>query len=627
MMAEQRTQLYDPYSKVGATSSPTPYMHISRPDVTFTDAIGKALGELGKGVSTLGGAQIQVGSALAHFGGSLEGAGDEIFKRASAIKAVENDTAATEASVKFHIEGNKMTEAYEATKGNQTTGSLDAHMKTLEDTRQKIRTSLNNDQARNMFDQSSLKTLGGLVAKAGHHAANAGKSAARSAADAEEKIQLNNIVLNANEPGFDFESEVNTAMTRYREKIAAVDGDFGPVKELKEKELFSRLYSSWATGKGKINPEEGYAILEDAKAKGRIMAADYEKVKSSLRSNDIDITSRMIADKATAPLRGNKTEEERLNEPTKEQAVANALEELKKHPRLNDDPSVRAAAEEYTAARTARKYEQEESLRKNNIMMAERKIQAVIAGTKSPTKERPKDWDEFLAQGGKEIEAELAKLPFKKQMYYKDKVASQDHLDSPEIQMEFARQKAMASDTSNPEAIRKVLETNYFDKKWPMEYIVKMYNEQEKILKGEHKNIPLDHAMTIAKGYGLPESLKDDPNQMYGLRAAMEANLLRHQQIFKTLPTDEKIREFTKEWLRTESKTGWFGMKDYSFQPDNAWLTASKKKNPTWSDEERAAEYRLEKSSEILKKVYKGAPPVGEGPALRWFREHGGFGQ
>jgi hypothetical protein len=625
-MAE-RTQLYDPYSKVGATSAPTPYMHISRPQVSFTDAIGKALGELGRGVSTLGGAQVQVGSALAHFGGSLEGAGDEIFKRASAIKAVENDTAATEASVKFHIEGNKMTEAYEATKGNQTTGSLDAHMKTLEDQRQKIRTSLSNDQARNMFDQSSLKTLGGLVAKAGHHAANAGKGAARSAADAEEKIQLNNITLNANEPGFDFEAEAQTAMTRYREKIAAIDGDFGPVKELKEKELWSKLYSSWATGKGKINPEEGYKILEDAKAKGRIMAPDYEKVKGTLRLNDIDTTSRYIANKVTETFRKSKTEEERLEEPTKEKVVSDALEELKKHPRLNEDAATREAAEEITWKRAAQKYDQEQLLRKNNETMAERKVQAIIAGRKSPTGERPKNWEEFLAQGGKEIEAEIAKLPFKKQMYYRDKIASQDHLDSPEIQMEFARQKAKASDVGNPDAIREVLETNYFDKKWPMEYIVKMYGEQEKILKGEHKNIPLDHAMTIAKGYGLPETLKDDPNQMYGLRAAMEANLLRHQQIFKTLPTDEKIREFTKEWLRTESTTGWFGMKDYQFQPDNKWLKENKAKHPTWSDEERAAEYRLQKSSEILKKVYKGAPPVGEGPALKWFREHGGFGQ
>jgi hypothetical protein len=255
-------------------------------------------------------------------------------------------------------------------------------------------------------------------------------------------------------------------------------------------------------------------------------------------------------------------------------------------------------------------------------------VQSVIAGLKSPTGERPKNWEEFLAQGGKEIEAEIAKLPFKKQMFYRDKVASQDHLDSPEIQLEFARQKAMASDTRNPDAIRQVLETNYFDKKWPMEYIVKMYNEQEKILRGEHKNIPLDHAMTIANGYGLPSNLKEDPNQMYALRAAMEANLLRHQQIFKTLPTDEKIREFTKEWLREESGRGFFNWQtNYMFHPDNKWIAESKKKNPTWSDEDRAAEYRLQKSSEILKKVYKGAPPVGEGPALKWFREHGGFGQ
>ena len=626
-MADRAREFYDPVVKVGADAKPTPYMHIDRPQVSFSDAIGRALGELGNGVKTLGGAQVQVGSALAHWGGSLEGAGDEIFKRASAIKAVENDTAATEASVKFQIEGNKMTEAYETTKGNATTGSLDAHMKTLEDTRQKIKGSLNNDQARHMFDQSSMKTLGGLVAKAGHTAANAGKAASRAAADAEEKMQLNNITLHANDPGFDFEAEAQTAMTRYREKIAAIDGDFGPVRQLKEQELWSKLYSSWATGTGKIKPEEGYRILEEAKEKGRILAPDYEKVKTSLRGNDIDTASRNIAGKVNETFNKPKTEQERLEEPTKEQVVANALEEAKKHPRLNEDAATRELFEEYTWKRAAAKYDQIMLLRKQNEQMAERKIQAVIGGTKSPTNERPKDWDEFLAQGGKEIEAELAKLPFKRQMYWKDKVTSQDHLDSPEIQMEYARQKAKASDVRNPDAIREVLETNYFDKKWPMQYIVGMYNEQEKILRGEHKNIPLDHAMTIANGLGLPSNVKEDPNLMYGLRASMEANLLRHQQIFKTLPTDEKIREFTKEWLREESSVGWFNTKTYQFRPDNKWLKQSKEKNPGWTDTEREAEYRLQKSSEILKKIYKGAPPVGEGPALQWFREHGGFGQ
>jgi len=38
-------------------------------------------------------------------------------------------------SVKFHIEGAKMNEAYEATKGHAGSESLDAHMKTLEDSK------------------------------------------------------------------------------------------------------------------------------------------------------------------------------------------------------------------------------------------------------------------------------------------------------------------------------------------------------------------------------------------------------------------------------------------------------------------------------------------------------------
>jgi len=114
------------------------------------------------------------------------------------------------------------------------------------------------------------------------------------------------------------------------------------------------------------------------------MAADYEKVKGTLRLADIDTTSRNIANRVTETFRQNKTEEQRLEEPTKEKVVSDALEELKKHPRLNGDPTTREAAEEITWKRAAAKYDQEQALRKNNEQMAERRVQGVIAGRKSP---------------------------------------------------------------------------------------------------------------------------------------------------------------------------------------------------------------------------------------------------
>jgi hypothetical protein len=619
-MAE-RTNLYDPFSKVAATEKPTPYMSIPRPDVTFTDSIGKALGALGEGVKTLGGSQVQVGSALAHFGGSLEGAGDEIFKRASAIKAVENDTAATEASVKFHIEGHKMTEAYEATKGNATTGSLDAHMKTLEDQRQKIRTSLNNDQARNMFDQSSLKTLGGLVAKAGHHAVNAGKTAARNAADAEEKIQLNNIVLSANEPGFDFDKEVQTAKTRYREKIAAIDGDFGPVKQLKEMELMSRLYSSWATGVGKVNPEKGYEILEKAKAEKQILEPAYEQVKHTLETRDKDISSRMSAAKAVEGLKVNKTEEERAKEPNKEQIIDKALEELRKSERLMKDPSTRLEAEQLTAKRAEFEYDSIMRQRKNAMDQARRDVTAVGMGIGSPTGKRPRTMEEFEAMAGEKGMASLSQLPLKEQQAFRNKIMSGDFFDTPDIKLKHEIWQLMAEDHTDPESQKRVLEHNFFKEEWPLNRIVDMFKRQQKLLQGEYKNPTLEEAMKVAKT-NLPQSLHDNPDRMQELRSAMLQSIFKYQEIFHTPPDPKMYEKWKDDWIKQESGKHFIPwLKSYRFQPDNAWISKAKEANPNWTHEDIQREYQAEKADEMLRRLYPNKIP-GELPAVKYMREH-----
>lgn len=612
---------YDPFSKVGATDRPTPYIHVDRPQVSFTDAIGRALGELGHGVSTLGGAQIQVGSALAHWGGSIEHASDEIFQRASAIKAVENDTAATEASVKFHIEGAKMNEAYEATKGTAGSGSLDAHMKTLEDQRQKIKQSLNNDEARHQFDQSSMKTLGGLVAKAAHHAANSGKNAARNAADAEEKMQLNNIVLNAGEPGFDFEAEAQTAMTRYREKIAAIDGDFGPVKQLKEQELWSKLYSSWATGAGRISPEKGYEILEDAKAKGRILAPAYEQVKATLDTRDKDISSRMAAAKSVEGLKANKTEEERAKEPTKEQVIDKALEELNKNERLNKDPSTKLEAQQLTAQRAGFEWESIMRQRKNSMDQARREVTAIGMGIGSPTGQRPRTIEEFEAMGGEKAKAALSMLPLKEQRAFREKIMSGDYFDSADIKLKHEIWQLMAEDHTDPESQKKVLEHDFFKEEWPLNRIVDMFRRQQKLLQGEYKNPTLEEAMKVAKT-NLPQTLQDNPDRMLEFRSAMLQSIFKYQEIFHTPPDPKMYEKWKDEWIAKESGRGFMGwMNGYKFQPSSDWLNKAKEANPNWTHEDLQREFQSEKAGEMLRRLYPNRIP-GELPAIKYMREH-----
>lgn len=387
----ERAALYDPYSKVEATTKPTPYMSIPRPDVTFTDAIGRALGELGKGVSTLGGAQIQVGAALAHWGGSVEHASDEIFKRASAIKAVENDTAATEAHVKFGIEGNKMTEAYEATEGNKTTGALDAHMKTLEDTRQKIRTSLNNDEARHMFDQSSLRTLGSLVAKAGHHAAGAGRKAAVDAAKAAWTLTLDEVYKDPDNPNN--ETKLKEGRESYVRTIAPITGEVGPALELKLKDIESTFHASMISGIAKKDTARAWSELDNKRK--HMLAPDIEKVENTITGRELVAIPRIIGQKQTEDMTKKKTNQEMSDEEGLRERVDKGIQELDKSTTLTKDPEIYAQAKRNVEAAITHDYNKIIGQREDDRKRALRDIDMALSGDLHPNKKPPETMDEL----------------------------------------------------------------------------------------------------------------------------------------------------------------------------------------------------------------------------------------
>jgi len=74
------------------------------------------------------------------------------------------------------------------------------------------------------------------------------------------------------------------------------------------------------------------------------------------------------------------------------------LEELKKHPRLNGDPTTREAAEEITWKRAACEYDKSRLFARTMSRWL-RGGTGVIAGRKSPSGERPKNWEEFPCSG------------------------------------------------------------------------------------------------------------------------------------------------------------------------------------------------------------------------------------
>ena len=194
------------------------------------------------------------------------------------------------------------------------------------------------------------------------------------------------------------------------------------------------------------------------------MAADYEKVKTDLTTNDIDISSRNAAVRSIEGLKGNKTEAERAEEPTKEQVIDKALEELRKNTRLSENQATKQAAEMQTAKRAEYEYDSIMRQRKNALDQANRTVTAIGMGLKSPDgKTRPRTMEEFEAQGGrKEGMAALAQLPLKQQRSFKDKIMSGDFFDSPDIKLKHEIWQLMAEDHTDPESQKRVLEHDFF---------------------------------------------------------------------------------------------------------------------------------------------------------------------
>src|SRR5262245_37212263 len=60
---------------------------------------------------------VTVNQAISHLGRTIEGAGDEMFRRAEALKALDNETAAKEADARYMIETGEAHARYSAMSG------------------------------------------------------------------------------------------------------------------------------------------------------------------------------------------------------------------------------------------------------------------------------------------------------------------------------------------------------------------------------------------------------------------------------------------------------------------------------------------------------------------------------
>jgi hypothetical protein len=621
-------RLYRPFGGVAPTKTQTPALNIPSPDVRFSQSIGQALSDVGERVfRTLGNSQIQVGAALAHMGDTFEHVGDDLFRRASAIKAVENETAAIEADTKFRIEADKRTDAFrDQTKASGAVGSLEAHMKGLEDVRQQIRATLTNDQSRAHFDNGSLRALGHQMARAGDHAATQGKAAMRASAEAQLKLDLVEIEKDPNRP--DAEDMKNRAIETYRNKIRDVDGDVGPTALYKELEINSKYNMAIVKGIARDNPIEADRMLKKFQAEGKVLPEHTLQVENTIKSNQTTIGERMIPGKVTQDMRTNVTPEQIRKEKGIGERVDEARRLAAEDPIMGKDPRFLEGIERATRI----KYQAELDYRKDLARRNEWTVQAVIMGAKSPDgKTRPKDFSEFLAMGGDEGKAAFDALPLDKQELYRKKIMSKDYLDSEKVMEEYMYHVGRARD-QDESAQREVLDTNYFEKAWPMKYIADMFKRQQEILKGEHRDLHLHHAETVADPALRRAKItkEDNPDAYYKYKGFLEDFIQRYQGITKTYPKDDVIISMTERYTQKEYGgpiSEFFGRGHYGFDMPADFVETWKEKHPGQTEADARRGWAETKVIEFYKSFFsKDKIPATlpkEPAAAKWMREHG----
>jgi len=310
---------YKPVPSVAPVERKTPELSLAFPRAEFTQSIGSALESLGHSKTVLGSQVTQVGAALASLGGSFEKAGNEIWNRASALKRVENETAAIDADVKFMISSANMSEGYMGKTGTAASGGLEAHNKSLEDLRQKIMSSLPNDEARKIFNERSLPTLGRSIFAAARHAYAQNKAAAAGSYKAQfeaEESSLTNQTATGQLTEEQFEQKTIEAKDRYAKVAPDLFGEQkGAQLDLALKQLESKYRLAYINGISKGDVNHAMELLNKWQEEDRVMGAPAMQARNTLNGRRVEVAVRVEGGNAID--RAKKEAEANPDAPTK----------------------------------------------------------------------------------------------------------------------------------------------------------------------------------------------------------------------------------------------------------------------------------------------------------------------
>jgi hypothetical protein len=128
--------------------------------VPYTGVPTVSPSERGLEVSTLPAAfGVETSQALGGLGKALTDASGELWQRATALQAMKNETRAKDASINFMIELGERHAKFNALEGEARVNDFQNYSRDMKEIYTRHRNTLDNEQAQNMFDSSSVPAL------------------------------------------------------------------------------------------------------------------------------------------------------------------------------------------------------------------------------------------------------------------------------------------------------------------------------------------------------------------------------------------------------------------------------------------------------------------------------------
>jgi hypothetical protein len=238
-------------------------LRLDVPNLSFTDAVGRALGNLGHGVGVLGQAVDSVGTAFSRAGNLYEKAGDEMFRRAVALQEVKNETAVNEAVSAYDVEDGKAQGEFFALKGNNAVGQYPKFLQDTQDRRKKFRDSLTNPAQQRAFDSQTMGPMGRSIREAGRHTGAEQKHAYVASLDAKVMTASDKVKDHPwdDQASEEAKSDMREAIDRKNQAL----GNSKDVADVEYKQQLERLTAKRLTAQSEEQPSLAWDNFQKTK--------------------------------------------------------------------------------------------------------------------------------------------------------------------------------------------------------------------------------------------------------------------------------------------------------------------------------------------------------------------------